>query len=184
MTAATVTAAGPAELSIGLAADGIVGRGVLLDVPRSRGVSWLEPGDHVTVADVLASEQDQQVRIGQGDIVLVRVGHRRWRNEQGPWDAAETRAGLHPTGCRDWPSAESPPWAAMATTTRDQAQWQASTSRCTPGRQRARPGPAGLFAVHRAQSGVRGDPALVVPVHYCAAAGADRNWVAGSIAIL
>src|SRR6516225_3309626 len=32
--AETVTAAGAAELSIGVAADGIVGRGVLLDVPR------------------------------------------------------------------------------------------------------------------------------------------------------
>jgi kynurenine formamidase len=92
----TVTATGAAELSIGLAADGIVGRGVLLDVPRSRGVPWLEPGDHVTVADVLATEQDQQVRIGQGDIVLIRVGHRRRRTEQGPWDAAQARAGLHP----------------------------------------------------------------------------------------
>jgi len=80
----------------GVAADGLVGRGVLLDVPRSRGVPWLEPGDHVTVADVLAAEQDQRVRIGQGDIVLVRVGHRRRRTEQGPWDAAEVRAGLHP----------------------------------------------------------------------------------------
>jgi len=69
---------------------------VLLDVPRSRGVPWLEPGDHVTVADVLAAEQDQGVRVGQGDIVLVRVGHRRRRTEQGPWDAAEARAGLHP----------------------------------------------------------------------------------------
>jgi kynurenine formamidase len=96
VAADTVTAAGATELSIGVAADGIVGRGVLLDVPRSRGVPWLEPGDHVTVADVLAAEQDQQVRIGQGDIVLVRVGHRRRRNEQGPWDAAQARAGLHP----------------------------------------------------------------------------------------
>ena len=96
VAADTVTAAGAAELSIDLAADGIVGRGVLLDVPRSRGVPWLEPGDHVTAADVLAAERDQQVRIGQGDIVLVRVGHRRRRNEQGPWDAAEARAGLHP----------------------------------------------------------------------------------------
>jgi kynurenine formamidase len=51
----------------------------------------------VTVADVLAAEQDQRVRIGQGDIVLVRVGHRRRRTEQGPWDAAQARAGLHPT---------------------------------------------------------------------------------------
>jgi kynurenine formamidase len=96
VTADTVTATGAAELSIDLAADGIVGRGVLLDVPRSRGVPWLEPGDHVTAADVLAAERDQQVRIGRGDIVLVRVGHRRRRDEQGPWNAAEARAGLHP----------------------------------------------------------------------------------------
>jgi kynurenine formamidase len=96
VAADTVTATGAAELSIGIAADGVVGRGVLLDVPRSRGVPWLEPGDQVTVADVLAAEQDQQVRIGQGDIVLVRVGHRLRRIEQGPWDAAQARAGLHP----------------------------------------------------------------------------------------
>jgi kynurenine formamidase len=97
VAADTVTAAGAAELSIGVAAGGITGRGVLLDVPRSRGLPWLEPGDHVTAADVLAAEQDQRVRIGQGDIVLVRVGHRRRRTEQGPWDAAAARAGLHPT---------------------------------------------------------------------------------------
>ena len=92
----TVTAAGAAELSIGVAADGIVGRGVLLDVPRSRGVPWLEPGDHVTADDLFAAERDQGVRIGRGDIVLVRVGHRLRRTELGPWDAADARAGLHP----------------------------------------------------------------------------------------
>jgi kynurenine formamidase len=97
VAAESVTAAGAAELAIGLAADGIVGRGVLLDVPRSRGVPWLEPGDHVTVADLLAAERDQRVQIGRGDIVLVRVGHRSRRDAQGPWDAATARAGLHPT---------------------------------------------------------------------------------------
>ena len=97
VTADTVTATGAAELSIGLAADGIVGRGVLIDVPRSRGVPWLEPGDHVTVDDLLAAERDQDVRVGQGDIALVSVGHRQRRNERGPWDAAKARAGLHPT---------------------------------------------------------------------------------------
>src|SRR6516162_10961713 len=96
VAADTVTAAGAAELSIDLAADGIVGRGVLLDVPRSRGVPWLEPGDHVTADDLLAAERDQDVRVGRGDIVLVRVGHRRRRAEQGPWDASAARAGLHP----------------------------------------------------------------------------------------
>jgi kynurenine formamidase len=97
LSADTVTANGAAELSIGVAADGIVGRGVLLDVPRSRGVPWLEPGDHVTVDDLFATERDQGVRVGRGDIVCVRVGHRRRRTEQGAWDAAGARAGLHPT---------------------------------------------------------------------------------------
>jgi kynurenine formamidase len=92
----TVTDAGAAELSIAVAAAGIVGRGVLLDVPRSRGVPWLEPGDHVTIDDLLAAEHDQRVRMGKGDILLVRVGHRLRRREQGPWDAAAARAGLHP----------------------------------------------------------------------------------------
>jgi kynurenine formamidase len=98
VAAETVTTkTGPAELAIGLAADGIVGRGILLDVPRSRGVPWLEPGDHVSGADLLAAEQDEHVRMSQGDIVLVSVGHRRRRSERGPWNAAEARAGLHPT---------------------------------------------------------------------------------------
>jgi len=84
------------ELSIAKAADGIVGRGVLLDVPRSRGVAWLEPGDHVTIDDLPAAERDQGVRVGPGDILLVRVGHRDRRREHGPWEAAHLRAGLHP----------------------------------------------------------------------------------------
>src|SRR6516165_7281522 len=91
-----VTDTGAAELSIAAAADGIVGRGVLLDVPRSRGVPWLEPGDHVTADDLAAAERDQRVQVGQGDLVLVRVGHRLRRFQLGPWDAADARAGLHP----------------------------------------------------------------------------------------
>ena len=93
----TVTETGAAQLSIAVAANGIVGRGVLLDVPRSRGVPWLEPGDHVTEADLLAAERDQGVQVGRGDIVLVRVGHRLRRAELGPWDASAARAGLHPS---------------------------------------------------------------------------------------
>jgi kynurenine formamidase len=95
--AAAVTVGGAAELSIAAAANGIVGRGVLLDVPRARGVRWLEPGDHVTVDDLLQAEQQARVRIGKGDLLFVRVGHRLRRTEQGPWDAAEARAGLHPS---------------------------------------------------------------------------------------
>jgi len=95
--ASAVTAAGAVELSIAIAAEGIAGRGVVLDIPRLRGVPWLEPGDHVTPGDITAAERDQGVRIGQGDILLVRVGHQRRRKECGAWDAAATRAGLHPS---------------------------------------------------------------------------------------
>jgi kynurenine formamidase len=92
-----VTEAGAAQLSIDVAHDGIVGRGVLLDIPRLRGVRWLEPGDHVTADDLAAAEQAQQLRVGQGDLLFVRVGHRRRRSELGPWDVASARAGLHPS---------------------------------------------------------------------------------------
>jgi kynurenine formamidase len=94
--AGTITDSGAAELSVESAAEGIVGRGVLLDVPRTRGVPWLEPGDHVTPDDLLATERDESVQVGRGDILLVHVGHRQRRDERGPWDAAAARAGLHP----------------------------------------------------------------------------------------
>ena len=93
----TITSAGAAELSVEVARDGVAGRGVLLDIPRLRGVPWLEPGDYVSTDDLVAAEQAQQVRVGQGDLLFVRVGHRRRRSELGPWDAAAARAGLHPT---------------------------------------------------------------------------------------
>jgi kynurenine formamidase len=91
-----VTAAGATELSIEVARDGIAGRGLLLDIPRVRRVPWLEPGDHVTADDLVGAEEAQEVRIGQGDLLFVRVGHRSRRRALGPWDSAAARAGLHP----------------------------------------------------------------------------------------
>jgi kynurenine formamidase len=95
--AAAVSDAGAQTLSIAMAGDGIAGRGVLLDIPAVRGTAWLEPGDNVTAEDLIAAEQRQHVRFGRGDLLFIRVGHRLRRNEQGPWDAASARAGLHPT---------------------------------------------------------------------------------------
>jgi kynurenine formamidase len=91
-----VTAAGATELSIEVAGDGIVGRGLLLDIPRVRRVPWLEPGDHVTADDLITAEAAQEVRIEEGDLLFVRVGHRSRRQALGPWDSANARAGLHP----------------------------------------------------------------------------------------
>ena len=94
--AETVRATGASELSIETARNGIVGRGVLLDIPRLRGVPWLEPGEHVTAGDLIRAADVQQVHVGQGDLLLVRVGHRQRQAELGPWDSAQARAGLHP----------------------------------------------------------------------------------------
>jgi kynurenine formamidase len=93
----TVTAEGAAAASIDVVRDGLVGRGVLLDVPAARGVPWLEPGDSVTVADVEEAERRQGVTVGRGDVLLINLGHARRLVELGPWDTAAHKAGLHPS---------------------------------------------------------------------------------------
>ena len=70
---------------------------MLLDIPRLRGVPWLEPGEHVFREDLEAAAREQGVEIGEGDILLVRTGHARRLAELGPWDTASSKAGLHPT---------------------------------------------------------------------------------------
>jgi kynurenine formamidase len=91
-----VTSQGASVLSIDDARNGIVGRGVLLDIPRLRGTRWLEPGDQVTADELDAAQAAQQVQVGPGDLLFVRVGHRLRRDELGSWDVARSRAGLQP----------------------------------------------------------------------------------------
>ncbi|MFR9797151.1 cyclase family protein [Streptomyces sp. MS06] len=98
--ASTVTPDGAGALTLDLVRDGIVGRGVLLDIPRLRGVPWLEPGDQVTAEDLAAAESAQRTTVGAGDLLFVRVGHRLRRRTLGAWDAARARAGLHPAAMR------------------------------------------------------------------------------------
>jgi kynurenine formamidase len=84
------------DLSIDAAGQGIVGRGVLLDIPRLRGTNWLDPGDYVTADDLIGAQRAQHVQLTEGDLLFVRVGHRLRRRMLGPWDAATSRAGIHP----------------------------------------------------------------------------------------
>jgi kynurenine formamidase len=95
--ATTRASDGAGQLSVDVAAQGIAGRAVLLDIPRLRGVDWLDPGDHVTADDVSRAQAAQRVQVAAGDILLIRVGHRLRRATLGPWDAATARAGLHPS---------------------------------------------------------------------------------------
>jgi kynurenine formamidase len=92
----TVTARGAADDSIEVLEDGLVGRGVLLDIPRVRGLPWLEPGSHVFRDDLEAAEREQGVTVGAGDILLVRTGLVRRLAELGVWDTTKAKPGLHP----------------------------------------------------------------------------------------
>jgi kynurenine formamidase len=81
--------------------NGIVGRGVLLDVATARGVPWLDPGDGVLPDDLEAAEARQGVRVGSGDIVLLRTGYGRRRRESGPLMVDDGQAGWH-AACLPW----------------------------------------------------------------------------------
>ncbi|KQW53667.1 cyclase [Nocardioides sp. Root1257] len=52
----------------------MVRRGVLLDVPGALGLERLEAGQEITPSDLAATAERQGVRIGAGDVVLVRSG--------------------------------------------------------------------------------------------------------------
>jgi len=96
-TSDEVSAKGAGVNAIDAADSGLVGRGVLLDVPAVRGVPWLEPGESVSRADLEAAEAAEGTRVGEGDILLVRTGHVRRLAEHGSWDTADAKAGMHPT---------------------------------------------------------------------------------------
>ena len=64
--------------------DGVVSRGVLLDVARTRGVRWLEPGEGVMAEDLEAAERAAGVRVEAGDILVVRTGYYARRLAEGP----------------------------------------------------------------------------------------------------
>jgi kynurenine formamidase len=94
---ASLTEKGATVNTIDVVKNGLVGRGVLLDIPRLRGVRWLEPSEHVFREDLEAAEREQGVTVAKGDILLVRTGHARRLREVGPWDTEHAKAGLHPT---------------------------------------------------------------------------------------
>ncbi|MDA0366380.1 MAG: cyclase family protein [Chloroflexi bacterium] len=87
---------GAMKNSIMAGRDGIVGRGVLLDIPGLKGVDWLEPGTPIHSEDLLAAEQRQGVTVGAGDILLIGTGRDARRAAEGPWDFRDSGlAGLY-----------------------------------------------------------------------------------------
>jgi kynurenine formamidase len=79
-------------------ADGVVGRGVLLDIPLARGCEFLDIGDVVTVADLEAAEAAGGVQVSTGDVLLVSWGRAARRRAKKGFDGF---SGLH-AECLPW----------------------------------------------------------------------------------
>jgi kynurenine formamidase len=82
--AQVVSADGIAFGSIMAAADGIVTRGVLLDVAATRGVNYLDANDGIAVVDLEAAEELAGTRVGRGDAIFVRSGQALRERSEGP----------------------------------------------------------------------------------------------------
>ncbi|MFF1876623.1 cyclase family protein [Leifsonia sp. NPDC058230] len=79
------------------------GRGILLDIPRLKGVDWLEPGTPITGDDLDAALEREGITVQKGDFVLVRTGAISQVRSRGSWGdyAGGDAAGLG-LGAIDW----------------------------------------------------------------------------------
>ncbi len=100
--AAEVGSHGARKCPITVTRDGVISRGVLLDIPKIRKVEWLEIGDRIFPEDLDAAEKDHRVTVEEGDILLIRTGRSQRRKSKGGWAPfREGLAGLDAT-CLKW----------------------------------------------------------------------------------
>lgn len=97
----TVLKEGHAVNSIHNVKNGIFTRGILIDIPRLKGVPYLEPGTPIYVEDLEAWEKQTGVTVSAGDALFVRTGVWARRKAIGPWLRGRAEggrsAGLHPS---------------------------------------------------------------------------------------
>jgi len=86
---------GCTKLGIDNLKNGVVTRGILVDIPRLRNLPYLEPGTAIYVEDLEAWEKKSGVKIASGDAVLLRTGRWARREKLGPWNVGQSAAGLH-----------------------------------------------------------------------------------------
>ena len=91
----TIKPDGATKLGIHEVKDGIVTRGVLVDMAWLKGVDYLEPGTAITTQDLEAWEEKTGITVGSGDVLLVRTG--RWERvrQKGVWNFVQAAAGMH-----------------------------------------------------------------------------------------
>lgn len=93
--AGEATESGCASSGIENLKDGVLSRGILIDVPRLKGVDYLAPGTPVLASDIEAWEREAGVRIEAGDVVLIRTGRWARRAATGPASLQGGSPGVH-----------------------------------------------------------------------------------------
>jgi kynurenine formamidase len=83
--------------------NGIFTRGVLVDIPRLKGVRYLEPDAQIHAQDLEAWEKMAGIKVTAGDALFIRTGRWARRAAVGPWDTSRT-------GRRPGPAASVIPW--------------------------------------------------------------------------
>ncbi len=80
-----VTSTGAKKNGIEKMRSKIITRGVLLDIARYKGKPWLEPGEAIYPEDLDGASAKENVRVGRGDIVLIRTGQMAQVRAEGSW---------------------------------------------------------------------------------------------------
>ena len=97
-----VTPAGARKCAIDVTRDGIVSKGVLLDIPKVRKVDFLEPGDAIYPEELDAAEKLHGAKVEEGDVLLIRTGRHLRAKVKGATSARrEGLAGLD-AACLPW----------------------------------------------------------------------------------
>jgi hypothetical protein len=136
--AADVKSTGARRNTIMAMRDGVVGRGVLLDMPRALAARFCDPARMVTVAELERAERSLGQEVGRGDLVMIRLGRDVRRAEF----ADQVVPGLDPRWSAGCTSARSRFWAATACTTRSRRASCTATGRCRSTCWAGRHGPA------------------------------------------
>ena len=92
---------GAEKLAVTAFRNRIMSRAILMDIPRLRGLKYLEPSTPIYPEDLETWEKKAGVKVSSGDIVFIRTGRWSRRTEKGPWDASVKSAGLY-ASCAKW----------------------------------------------------------------------------------
>jgi kynurenine formamidase len=96
-----ITKAGAAKDSILNMKNGLMTRGILMDIAALKGVAYLEPGTAIYPEDLDAWAKKAGIQVSSGDAIFIRTGRWARRKAKGPWPVEQGLAGLH-ASCARW----------------------------------------------------------------------------------